>query len=73
MQTKTSIVLDNKLIAEARKYSNVKTKKGTIELALKEFIRLNGRKKLTNLKGKLQFKEDYDYKKMRTGSSDDNG
>lgn len=73
MKTRTNIVLDDKLISEARKYSTVKTKKGTIELALSEYVRNHKRKKLTDLRGKLEFRSDYNYKKMRSGSSNDIG
>jgi len=73
MKTRTNIVLEDKLVYEAKKYSNVKTKKGVIEAALNEYIENHRRKKLTDLKGKIKFRSDYDYKKLRSDSSHDIG
>ena len=67
MKTRTNIVLNDKLISEAKKFSNVKTKREIVELALSEFVENHKRKNLSDLKGKIKFKDDYDYKKMRVG------
>lgn len=67
---RTNIVLNDELVDEAFKYAtNVKTKKELIEIALQEFIRIRKIRDLRDLKGKIQFSDDYDYKKMR----DDDG
>jgi Arc/MetJ family transcription regulator len=68
---RTNIVLNDKLITEAKKYTKVKTKKEIVELALQEFVDNHKRKDLRDLKGKIKFKEDYDYKKMRNGLVND--
>jgi Arc/MetJ family transcription regulator len=60
-----NIVLDDELIQEAFKYSNVKTKNELITLALKEFVSNHGRLDLRDIQGKIAFREDYDYKKLR--------
>ena len=62
---RTNIVLDDNLIKEAFKYSNAKTKKDLIHEALKEFITLKKRRDLRDLRGKVTFHEDYDYKRLR--------
>ena len=63
---RTNIVLDDNLVEEAFKYANdVHTKRELIEVALKEFVTTRKMKNLKEIKGKIQFDESYDYKKMR--------
>ena len=62
---RTNVVLDNKLIAEAFKYSDAKTKKELIHIALKEFINIKRKKNLLDLAGKIEFADSYDYTKIR--------
>jgi Arc/MetJ family transcription regulator len=63
---RTNIVLDDKLVEEAFKFSQaISTKKELIEMALKEYVNNRKRKNLKELKGKIKFRMDYDYKKMR--------
>jgi len=64
---RTNIVLDDDLIKEAFAYSKVKTKKALIHLALKEFIDLHRRKDLREIRGKVKFQKDYNYKELRKG------
>ena len=65
---RTNIVLDDQLVDEAFKYAeNINTKKDLIEIALKEFVKNRKMKNLRDLKGKILFSDDYDYKKMRIG------
>ena len=65
---RTNIVLDDSLVEEAFKYAeDIHTKKDLIEAALKEFVRTRKMRILRDLKGKIQFAEGYDYKKMRAG------
>jgi len=65
---RTNIVLDDQLVDEAFKYAeNISTKKDLIEIALKEFVKNRKMKNLRDLKGKILFSDDYDYKKMRIG------
>jgi len=64
---RTNIVLDDQLVAEAFKYADdITTKKDLIEVALREFVKSRKIKDLRDLKGKIQFSDGYDYKKMRT-------
>ncbi len=62
---RTNIVLDDNLVQEAFKYTSIKTKKELITLALKEFVRNHSRLDLRDIKGKIAFRKDYDYKKLR--------
>jgi hypothetical protein len=43
----------------------LKTKKGTVNLALDEFIQRRKRQEVINLFGKIEFDKNYDYKKSR--------
>jgi Arc/MetJ family transcription regulator len=62
---RTNIILDDKLVQEAFKYSRANTKKELIHLALKEFVEKRRRLNLLDLEGKIEFAEGYDYKKLR--------
>ena len=63
---RTNIVLDDALVEEAFKFSQViSTKRELIETALKEYVNNRKRKNLKELKGKIKFRKDYDYKRMR--------
>jgi Arc/MetJ family transcription regulator len=63
---RTNIVLDDKLVDEAFKYSQtISTKRELIEVALKEYVDTRKRKNIKDLRGKIAFREDYDYKAMR--------
>ncbi|MBZ4687447.1 MAG: hypothetical protein PWQ96_1416 [Clostridia bacterium] len=65
---RTNIELDDELVEEAFKISKAKTKKELVNLALKEYIKQNRIKNLMDLKGKINFKNDYNYKDMREGN-----
>lgn len=65
---RTNIVLDERLLKEAFKHSGARTKKELIHEALRELIVVRRKKDLGELKGKVAFIEDYDYKKMRKGA-----
>ena len=63
---RTNIVLDDELVNEAFKYAeNIQTKKDLINTALREFIQNHKIKDLRDLKGKIKFDDNYDYKQMR--------
>lgn len=64
---RTNIVLDDELVNEAFKYAeNIQTKKDLINIALKEFIQHHKIKDLRDLKGKIKFDDNYNYKQMRS-------
>jgi len=63
---RTNIVLNDKLVEEAFKFSqSISTKRELIEIALREYVDNRKRKNLKELKGKIKFSDDYDYKSMR--------
>ncbi len=62
---RTNIVIDDKLLEEAFRYTKLKTKKDVVNLALKEFVENAKKLSLADLKGKIAFDDDYDYKKAR--------
>jgi Arc/MetJ family transcription regulator len=52
---RTNIELDEKLVAEALKLTRKKTKKELVNYALEELVRKLKRKKLLDLKGKVEW------------------
>ena len=63
---RTNIVLNDELVSEAFKYSQtISTKRELIEAALKEYVDNRKRKNIRDLRGKIQFSDNYDYKSMR--------
>jgi Arc/MetJ family transcription regulator len=65
---RTNIVLDDEIVKKAFRYSKAKTKKELINEALKELITSRQRLDLRDLRGKIEFRSDYDYKKLRRGN-----
>ncbi|MCL1992706.1 MAG: type II toxin-antitoxin system VapB family antitoxin [Spirochaetes bacterium] len=64
---RASIVLNDELVNEAFMYSqNISSKRELIEAALREYVNNRKRKNLRDLKGKIDFVDDYDYKNMRS-------
>jgi Arc/MetJ family transcription regulator len=58
--------LNDELVEEAFKYStNIESKRELVEIALKEYVENRKRRNLKDLKGKVKFADDYDYKSMR--------
>jgi Arc/MetJ family transcription regulator len=63
---RTNVVLNDELVEEAFKYSgHITTKRELLESALREYVNTRKRKNLKDLKGKITFRDDYDYKAMR--------
>ena len=52
---RTNIVVDDKLMAEALKLSNIKTKKGVVETALKLLVQVKKQEAIRKLRGKLNW------------------
>ncbi|NOX76875.1 MAG: type II toxin-antitoxin system VapB family antitoxin [Gammaproteobacteria bacterium] len=61
----TNLAIDDKLLKEALLISGLKTKKDTVNHALKEFIDRRKQLEIIGLFGKLDPDPDYDYKKAR--------
>ena len=64
---RTNIVIDDSLMQRAMSVSQLKTKKDVVEKALEELIISYSRKNLMDLRGQIQFMDDYDYKALREG------
>jgi len=62
---RTNIVIDDETMKQAFSVSNFKTKREIVAQALKEFVQNRTRKDLADLRGKIRFADDYDYKFMR--------
>ncbi|MCL1995028.1 MAG: type II toxin-antitoxin system VapB family antitoxin [Defluviitaleaceae bacterium] len=60
----TSIKIDKNLMDNALKLSQEKTKKGTIEIALREFVQKRQQKDLRDLRGQIKFADGYDKELM---------
>jgi len=61
----TNLAIDDNLLQEALLISGLKTKKDTVNYALKEFINRRKQLEIIALFGKLEPDVDYDYKKAR--------
>ncbi|BAQ67031.1 type II toxin-antitoxin system VapB family antitoxin [Geminocystis sp. NIES-3709] len=66
---RTNIDLDDSLLEEAFRLTNVRTKKELVNLALKEFIRSRQKLNLLDLSGKIELREDYDYTQLRNNKN----
>ncbi|NLN87574.1 MAG: type II toxin-antitoxin system VapB family antitoxin [Syntrophomonadaceae bacterium] len=66
---RTNIEIDDSLMQKAMDISGLKTKKEVVERAMIKFVANRSRKDLRDLRGKIQFADDYDYKAMREGRS----
>jgi Bacterial antitoxin of type II TA system, VapB len=60
MSTRTNIVLDDELVAQAMAKARVKTKKGAVEAALRAYVRKPDYSGLLAARGKGLIDEDYD-------------
>lgn len=67
---RTNIEIDDKLLEEAIKWTGLKSKKETVNHALEELIKLEKRKKLLSLRGKVKWEGNLD--EMRTYDKWDN-
>ncbi|PCJ17566.1 MAG: DUF2191 domain-containing protein [Candidatus Cloacimonadota bacterium] len=52
---RTNIIIDDKLMNEALLFSQDKTKKSTVEEALRLFVQINKQSAIRNLRGKLNW------------------
>ncbi len=62
----TNLALDDKLIDEALKIGKHKTKRETVNAALREYILLRKQQKVKELFGTIEYDASYDYKKQRS-------
>jgi Arc/MetJ family transcription regulator len=62
----TNLAINDKLLHEALEISGLKTKKDTVNLALKEFVDRHKQLEILKIFGKMDPDPDYDYKKGRS-------
>ena len=70
MTTRATFELRTELLEEAYELMPTQNQRTVIEIALEEFIRNRKRKDLRDLRGKIQFEPDYNYKAMRKDGGD---
>ncbi len=61
----TNLALDDRLIEEARKIGEHKTKKEAVTAALEEYVRRRKQQRVIELFGKIDYDPAYDYKAAR--------
>ncbi len=61
----TNLAIDDNLLHKALEISGLRTKKDTVNLALKEFVDKRKQLEIIDLFGKMDPDPDYDYKKGR--------
>ena len=61
----TNLAIDDRLMVQALELGGLKTKKATVNQALKEFIERKKQQKILDLFGKFDPDVGYDYKKGR--------
>ena len=61
----TNLAIDPELLNKALKIGGEKTKKATVDRALREFIARREQERLLELFGKLDWDGKYDYKQQR--------
>jgi len=62
---RTNIVIDDKLIEEAMRMLNIRTKKEVVDVALKRLVQQEKRREIKRLKGNVDWDDEYDYKSLR--------
>lgn len=61
----TNLHIDDRLLAEAQRLGEFRTKRETVTAALKAFVAQQKRLKILDLMGTVDYRPDYDYKKLR--------
>ena len=61
----TNLAIDVELLEEAQRVGQLRTKKATVNLALKEFVNRRKQLEVTELFGMMEPDADYDYKAAR--------
>ncbi len=61
----TNLALDDRLIAEAQKLGQHRTKKETVTAALDEYIKRRKQQNILPLFGTIEYDQAYDYKRER--------
>lgn len=64
----TNLAIDDELLKEAQRAGGHRTKKETVNEALRQYIRRHQQAKVLELFGTIDFDKTYDYKKQRRRS-----
>ena len=64
----TNLAIDDELLTEAQRVGGHRTKKDTVNEALREYVQRRQQAKITNLFGTIEFDPTYDHKKQRRRS-----
>jgi Arc/MetJ family transcription regulator len=64
----TNLAIDDDLLVEAQKVGGHRTKKDTVNEALREYIQRRRQRKVLELFGQIDYDSTYDYKKQRRRS-----
>lgn len=62
----TNLAIDEELLSEAQKVAGLRTKKETVNEALREFIQRRKQIEILKLFGRIDFDPSYDHKKGRS-------
>lgn len=68
MRMATNLAIDEKLLEEAQQVGGHRTKKDTVNEALREYIQRRRQSKILDLFGTVEYDPTYDYKKQRRRS-----
>jgi len=66
-ETRTNIVLNEDLIAEASRLTGIRTRRALVHEALRVLVEQKRRRPLVALRGKIRFAAGYDHKAARAG------
>jgi len=61
----SNLAIDEELLVKAKKIGGHKSKKDTVNTALKEYIQRRKQMEITEVYGNIEYDEKYDYKKHR--------
>ena len=61
----TNLKIDEKLLDDALRLGNFRTKKEAVNQALTEFVQHRKQLQILDWEGKVEFFQDYDHKKLR--------
>lgn len=65
----SNLQIDETLLEQAKNLAGLATKRETVNEALREFIQARLQEQLLELRGKVEFHDDYDYKALRRRKS----
>lgn len=61
----TNLAIDDRLLREAQKIGKHRTKKETVNVALREYVQRRKQQHIIDLFGTIEYDADYDYKRDR--------